>query len=94
MKVEITNRKQVGSIEFFTVSVAGIVVDDCKRMEGKNGAWISGPSAAMLTKEKTLLMKEGKGQYRNPVKFSDEVQKAILAELDKAATLVEEDIPF
>lgn len=99
MKLEITNRKQVGTLDFFTVIIGGITVDDCKLMNGSKGPWIAGPSAAMLTKEKTLLMKDGKGQYKNPVKFSNEVQQAIIAaleggEVQEPPPVQDEEIPF
>lgn len=74
--VTVKNNKQVGSNEMFTVVLPdGSEIHDCKRMTGKNGDWISGPS-------RSYKDKNGDTKWVNLSYIAPETQKAILAVLD------------
>ena len=92
--IEVSDRKQVGSMEFFTLTIDGITIKDCKLVSGSKGKFVAGPSVPMLGKDKALMMENGKGKYKNPITFSDDVQKEIMAALEGVFTPDDSQIPF
>jgi DNA-binding cell septation regulator SpoVG len=95
--IEVSDRKQVGNMEFFTLTIDGITIKDCKLVSGSKGDFVAGPSVPMLGKDKTLMLDEnGKGRYKNPITFSDALQKEIMAALEgeQVAPVANDDIPF
>ena len=60
--IEVSDRNTVGNMEFFTLTVSGITIKDCKLVSGGKGQFVAGPSVPMLGKDKTLMLDaNGKG---------------------------------
>lgn len=99
--IEVSDRKQVGSMEFFTMTIDGITIKDCKLVSGRKGDFVAGPSVPMLGKDKALMLDEnGKGKYKNPITFSDALQSEIKVVLNggtvakPAVEIDDQEIPF
>jgi DNA-binding cell septation regulator SpoVG len=73
----ISDKKQVGKIELFTVELPdGTTIQDCKIMDGTKGKWVAGPSRSYQDK------KTGETKYVNLVKFGFATQKQIIEAYD------------
>lgn len=66
----VTDRRQVGKTEYFSVEIDGIKISDCRLINGSKGAFVVGPS-------KSFVAKDGTTKYVDLVKFDNDIQRGI-----------------